>query len=155
MNMDDQVKGFWERFLETTGRHEDTPCYSVFHFELTKELADSLLELVLSGKKKATAGSLNAYEIEGERLPEVGDLSVVTDFLGNPRCVIETSQVTLIPFKEMTYDICSREGEDDDLSSWQRGHERFFRDEGREMGYAFHEDMVVVFEDFKVVYKEA
>jgi len=153
MVMDKKAAEYWAQFLKDTGRDKDTPCYSVFHFELTKELAESLLELVLSGKKKATAASRYSFEIEGERLPETGDLSVVTDFEGNPRCIIETAEVTLIPYKDMTYEICSREGEDDNLESWQRGHEKFFRNEGAEMGYTFSEDLIVVFEDFRVVYQ--
>ncbi len=132
MVMDKKAAEYWAQFLKDTGRDKDTPCYSVFHFELTKELS---------------------FEIEGERLPETGDLSVVTDFEGNPRCIIETAEVTLIPYKDMTYEICSREGEDDDLLSWQRGHEKFFRNEGAEMGYTFSEDLIVVFEDFRVVYQ--
>lgn len=153
MVMDKKAAEYWARFIKETGRDKDTLCYSVFHFERTKELAESLLELVLSGKKKATASSRNSFEIDGERLPEIGDLSVVTDFEGNPRCVIETVEVTHIPYNEMTYEICSREGEDDNLESWQRGHEKFFRNEGAEMGYSFSEDLIVVFEDFRVIYQ--
>ncbi len=92
-------------------------------------------------------------EIEGARLPEVGDLSIVTDWEGNPRCVIQTTAVTIIPFSEITYDICKREGEDDTLESWQAGHIRFFKSEGSLLGYEFSEDMPVVFEDFEVVYQ--
>ena len=32
--------------------------------------------------------------------------------------------------------------------------EWYFRNEGKELGYEFKEDMLVVFEDFEVVYKE-
>jgi uncharacterized protein YhfF len=52
----------------------------------------------------------------------------------------------------MTYDICKREGEDDTLESWQKGHRHFFTEEGKELGYVFSESMPVIFEDFKVVY---
>lgn len=93
------------------------------------------------------------YEIEGKRLPEVGDLSIVTNWEGEPRCVIETVAVTIMLFSDMTYDICKREGEDDSLESWRTGHARFFRDEGNKLGYEFSNDMPVVFEDFEVVYR--
>lgn len=153
MVMNKETADYWAQFLKDTGREPETPCYSVFHFELTKELAESLLELVLEGKKRATASSRNSFEIDGERFPEIGDLSVITDFEGNPRCVIETTGVTFIPYNEMTYEICSREGEDDNLESWQRGHEKFFRNEGKLMGYTFSDDLTVVFEDFSVCYQ--
>ncbi|WP_273324222.1 ASCH domain-containing protein [Vallitalea guaymasensis] len=108
---------------------------------------------MLIGQKQATASSLWGYEIEGEHVPEVGDLSIVTDWEGVPRCVIETTQVTIIPFSDITYDICKREGEDDTLESWREGHIRFFNKEGKELGYEFKDDMPVIFEDFEVVYQ--
>lgn len=144
---------FWKKFLVETNQNETTKYIDVFHFELTEKLANELLQLVLIGQKKATASSLLAYEIEGTRVPEVGDLSIVTDWEGYPKCVIQTTEVTIIPFKKVTYDICKREGEDDTLESWQKGHERFYRAEGKALGYEFTEHMPVVFEDFEVVYK--
>lgn len=144
---------FWKKFLVETGREVSTKYIEVFHFELTEKLANELLQLVLIGQKKATASSLLAYEIEGTRVPEVGDLSIVTNWEGNPKCVIQTTAVTIIPFKDITYEICKREGEDDTLESWQKGHERFYKAEGNALGYDFTDDMPVVFEDFEVIYQ--
>ncbi|ADU29320.1 ASCH domain-containing protein [Evansella cellulosilytica] len=149
----EKIERFWEEFLMKTGRPDTIEYLDVFHFELTEKWANELLRLVLIGQKKATASSLWSYEIEGERLPEVGDLSIVTDWEGTPRCVIKTTAVTIIPFSEITYDICKREGEDDTLESWRAGHIRFYKEEGSQIGYEFNEDMPVVFEDFEVVYK--
>lgn len=146
------IERFWNDFLRDTNRGCHTEYVSCFHFELTEHLANELLGLVISGQKRATSSSLWTYEIEGERLPRKGDYNIVTDWEGNPRCVIETVNVTLIPFKEMTYEICQREGEDKDLESWRKGHIHFFTEEGKQLGYVFTEEMPVVFEDFKVVY---
>lgn len=144
---------FWKEFLKVMNKDESTKYIDCFHFELTEKLANELLELVLTGQKRATASSLLAYEIDDKRIPQVGDYSIVTDWGGTPRCVIETTAVTIIPYKEITFDICKREGEDDSLESWQRGHKRFFTEEGQAIGYEFSEDMPVVFEDFNVVFK--
>ncbi len=149
------IDAFWQRFLKTTGREPNTTYIDVFHFELSEKLANELLALVLQGQKRATASSLYAFEKEGEPLPKPGDLSIVTDWEGTPRCVIETTAVTVLPFHEMTYDICKREGEDDTLESWQRGHRRFYEEEGKQLGYTFSESMPIVFEDIKVVYQES
>ncbi|MGN0168201.1 MAG: ASCH domain-containing protein [Acetatifactor sp.] len=148
------IETFWKRFLKETGRNEDTKYVECFHFELTEYWANELLRLVLIGQKKATSSSLLGYEIEGERIPEKGELSIITDWDGTPRCVIETTAVTILPFRDITYDICKREGEDENLKTWQDGHRAFFTKEGRELGYEFTEDMPVVFEDFEVVYQE-
>lgn len=151
---DARSEAFWQRFLEKTGRPADTVLYDVFHFDLTEKSANELLALVLEGKKRATAGSEYAYAAEGLSKPKVGDLSIVTDWEGTPRCVIETIAVTELPFRDMTYEICSREGEDDTLESWQSGHVKFFTEEGKALGYPFTWDMPVIFEDFAVVYTE-
>ena len=70
-----------------------------------------------------------------------------------PKCVIETTNVRILPFKDITYDICRLEGEDDSLESWRKGYISFFKEEGKELGYEFSEEMPVVFEEFEVVYQ--
>ena len=142
---------FWQEFLQKTGRAPGTKYYECFHFTSDERLANELLQLVLSGKKRATASSLLCYA-KGEQ-PKPGNLSIVTDWDGNPRCVIETKEVQVIPFCEMTFAICSREGEDECLETWQAGHRRFFTQDGKETGYEFTEDMPVLFEDFEVIYQ--
>lgn len=149
-----EIDLFWNRFLTKTKRSLNITYISCFHFELTEKWANELLRLVLVGQKKATASSIYSFEIEGEPFPRVGDLHIVTDFSGYPRCIIETTKTQILPFNEMTYDICKREGEDDSLESWIIGHTKFFTAEGRELGYEFTEDMPILFEDFEVIYSE-
>ncbi len=149
----EKIDIFWNEFLNKTGRSQSTKYLDIFHFELTEKWANELLRLVLIGQKKATASSLWGYELQGEDIPQVGDLNIVTDWEGVPLCVIETTEITIIPFSDITYDICKREGEDDTLESWREGHIRYFKKEGNEIGYVFSEDMPVIFEDFKVVYQ--
>lgn len=148
-----KTEQFWEDFLQLKGLPENTPLYDTFHFDMNEQSANELLALVLAGQKRATASSVAAFGAQGMRLPQAGDYSIVTDWAGTPRCVIQTTAVTILPFCEMTFEICSREGEDDTLESWQRGHRRFFQQEGAELGYEFTEDMPVVFEDFAVVHQ--
>ncbi|MDF2483966.1 MAG: hypothetical protein K0R46_134 [Herbinix sp.] len=147
------VEEFWKRFLEEKHLDENTKYLEVFHFEVTEQGANQLLALVLSGRKRATASSLKAWEIEGKR-PKVGDYSIVTDWEGKPNCVIRTTGITELPFKDMTYDICKREGEDECLETWQSNHRTFFAADAKELGYEFSEDMMVLFEDFEVIYRE-
>jgi len=148
------IESFWKRFLATKDLPKDTLYLEAFHFELTKKSANDLLKLVLEGKKKATASSLEAYRKENEKLPIPGDYSIVTDFDGNPYGVIWTTAVTILPYRFITFDICKREGEDDTLESWQKNHKKFFSEEGKIIGYKFTEHMLVVFEDFELLYRE-
>ena len=148
------IEAFWQRYIKMNQLNEDVKYLEAFHFELSKEVANELLKLVLEGQKKATASSLEAFRIEKEKLPIPGDLSIVTDFDGIPYAVIKTTAVTVLPYRFMTFDICKREGEDDTLESWKKNHRKFFTEEGKLMGYKFNENMLVVFEDFEVVYQE-
>ena len=122
-----------------------------WHFEMSEGPANDLLGLVLEGKKRATSSSLLGYEIEGEPLPQEGALSVITWWDGTPGCVIRTTRVRVIPYREITFDIAKLEGEDDDLASWQCNHQAFFEAEGKALGYVFSENMPVVFEEFEVI----
>lgn len=147
------TEDFWRGFLTAKGLPQDTKYLACFHFELNEQAANYLLKLVMRGKKRATASSLWGYEIEGENLPQAGEYSIVTDFDGIPRCVIQTTRVRVLPFNEITFDICCREGEDDTLESWRESHTAFFTEEGEQLGYKFSEDMPVIFEEFRLVYK--
>lgn len=147
------IDQYWKPFLEHTNRSSQEKYFSCFYFDTTEASANHLLGLVLSGRKRATASSGLYFKNSNTPLPKPGDLSIVTDWNGTPHCVIETTKVTALPFREITFDICKREGEDETLASWQAGHIRFFTDEGMAEGYAFSWDMPVVFEDFEVIYK--
>ena len=122
-----------------------------WHFEITEGAANYLLGLVLEGKKRATASSLWAYEIEGEEIPKAGQKSVITYWDGTPGCVIQTTNVRILPYRDITFEIAVLEGEDDTLESWQKNHIEFFTEEGKEIGYEFNEDMPVIFEEFEVL----
>lgn len=148
-----KIEAFFNRFKKQ--KQQDNLVYKdVFHFDLTRESAAYLLNLVLIGKKKATASAYQSYVIQHEDLPQIGELSIVTDFDGIPYCVIETKHITVLPFNQVTFELCKREGEDENLESWQQNHIHFFTEEGKKIGYTFDQTMLVVFEDFEVIYQE-
>ena len=122
-----------------------------WHFEVTEKACNELLNLVLIGKKKATSSSFLAYKLSNEELPKIGDLSVITDWDSNPACVIKTTNIIILPFKDITFDLAKKEGEDTNLESWRKNHITFFKNEGKELGYVFNKDMKVVFEEFEVI----
>ena len=150
--MNERAAEYWKAFLKETGRDEAAQPYECFAFNNHEEGSNRLLQLVLSGQKKATSSGATGLRLMGMRLPEKGDLSLVTDWAGNPRCVIETESVAILPFQEMTFERAKLEGEDDCIESWRENHREFFTREGEALGYAFREDMDVAFETFKVVY---
>jgi len=148
-----KIEAFWQEFLTANKLDENIKYCESFHFDLSERVANHLLSLVLKGIKTATASCLLYYEKTCEKIPKVGDFNIVTDWEGNPHCIIKTTKVSILPFNEITYEICKREGEDDTLQSWKDSHQRFFSKQGESMGFEFSETMEVVFEDFEVVYR--
>lgn len=108
---------------------------------------------MLSGVKTATCGALWDYEYDGEEPPVTGSYHILTDFLGQPRCLIQLTSVEFRPFKSVTADFASAEGEGDrSLENWREGHRQFFERRAEDTGNTFNEDTVLVLERFKVVY---
>ena len=112
-------------------------------------LADELLALVLAGRKTATSSALAEYA--DEPLPKVGDVSIVLDAAGDPRALLRTTEVEVLPFDQVGAELAAAEGEDDlTLESWRREHEVYWR---RVLGDdGFSPSMEVVTERFELVY---
>ncbi len=149
------IEQFWIRFLASSGRgaqHIPEP----WCFGDSVELADELIELVLDGPKRATAGSVAEYEHEGEPLPTVGDLSIVMDGSMRPRAVLETTDVRVGPLSSVDDQFAWDEGEGDRTrASWLDAHHWFFSRSYTRLGLDFHPDIPVVFERFDVIYRES
>lgn len=146
-----QIESYWAKFLEETNTPDQN--YTYWHFELTEKLANELADLVLQGKKQATASSMYSYESGEEPMPKVGDLSIITNWDGEPLCVIETTSVQIIPFQDVTFEIARLEGEDENLESWREGHIRYYQQICNQLNKEFTWDMPVVFEQFKLIYR--
>lgn len=143
------VEELWKTFTER--KHPEVSEYEAWAFGND---ADLLADLVLLGEKTATASAYVLYQLEGEPLPKVGEYSVVLDSQDNAVCVIETKKVTILPFSSVTEEHAYKEGEGDkSLSYWREVHERFFRQELEEAGLEFTPEMLVVCEEFDLVYK--
>lgn len=154
MPIPEHLSAFWHEFVAASGGADEGRFYGSFFFGDSEELAKELAELVLRGAKRATAGAHWAYEAEGQRLPEPGDLSIVTDWFGQPQCVIETQSVEVVAFHEVTAEFAATEGEGDgSLAFWRQAHREFFSRECTAAGREFTESMRVVCERFELRYR--
>lgn len=118
-----------------------------FSFGDTPEMADALLELVLSSAKTATCSALRDYGFAGEALPLAGQFSIVEDGSCKAVAVIEIIEVEIRRFEEIDAAFAFDEGEGDrTLEDWRRGHEEYFRRNG-----GFSPDMELVCERFRLV----
>lgn len=156
MSIPPSVATLWQAFTASTPGVDDSRFYESTYFADTEDSANELADLVLAGRKRATAGAVWWFEAEGKRLPVPGDLSVVTDWAGMPKCIIETLRVDIVPFNEVTEEFAATEGEGDgSLAYWRQAHRAFFSRECARYGREFTEDMLVACERFEVVYRPA
>ena len=115
---------------------------------------DLLAELVAKGVKTATASAYDEYVQYEEELPKVGDLDMVLDGQGQAVAIIETTKVTVIPFRDVSADHAYKEGEGDrSLTYWRQVHEELFTKWLADIGLTFSPESKVVLEEFQLVYK--
>ena len=114
---------------------------------------DKLAQLTLQGTKTATASSYPVYKAENEPVPAVGDYSIILDSQNQAVCIIQTTQIDIVPFYQVDEEQAYLEGEGDrTLTYWREVHRTFFESE---MHQKFTEDMLVVCERFKIVYPKS
>lgn len=147
------IEEFWADFCLSAGVRHDEP-YQSWHFGNTPEMALELANLVLSGRKTATASLAKTNELEPQNAPILGGYSVVTDFEGKPLCVIRTAQIRHIPFAEVDAEFAADEGEGDlSLGHWSQVHRDYFEKESERLGFEFNENSIVCCERFVVLSK--
>jgi uncharacterized protein YhfF len=147
------VAAFWAEFSRQVGGVDVALFYEASCFGDSESLAEELAGLVLSGRKRATAGALWSFEAEGKRLPRLGDLSVLTTWNGTPLCVIRSTRVQVMPFDAVPAAFAAAEGEGDgSLDFWRRAHRAYFGRECARIGRSFSADMPVCCEHFELVW---
>ena len=147
------IKQFWKSFEADIGHDASSRFYESFHFDDNETNANALGDLVFQGQKRATAGLLWKNEINHKPIPKVGDLSVVTNWQQEPLCMIETTQVEIVPYEQVSEAFAAVEGEGDGtLRFWREVHWLYFSRECQRLGKEPSLRMPIICERFKVVY---
>ena len=145
-------KEMWQAYCEYENIKKDTP-YDAFAFCGGGKIGDELAELVLCGKKRATASWYDSYICEGEALPSADGISMVLYDNGDAACIIKNTSVAVVPFYSVTERHARLEGEGDlSLGYWRDVHTKVFSDECAEEGIEFLPDHSVVLEEFECVF---
>jgi len=147
------IESFWNDFLRETPKHNKKVIPPSFYFCDNEKDANDCAELVVKRIKRATATSLWWFEKNNEPMPEIGDHSIVTDWNGNAKAIIETVKIELIPFNKITSDFAEIEGEGDKtLAYWKKVHQAYYTKEMKPFKEAFNDNMTIVCEHFKTIY---
>ncbi len=150
------VKEMWKKYLFTIGENinDTVKTYESWYFCNNEKDANELVGLIKKGIKKATTSLHCLYEIENEPIPKVSDYVTITNWCGIAQCIIQITNINIISFKEVTPAFATKEGEGDKtLSFWRKVHRKFFTLELKEYSKKFSEGMLVICEEFEVVYQ--
>jgi len=155
--MTTNVERYWNQYLISIPGGQKQPSHYVesFAFGFTPADAREIAQLVLSGTKTATGSVLWSYDADKKPLPIVGDLWIVIAGSDAPVCIIETTEVRIIPFDEVTADYAWEGGEGDRrLESWREIYWEYIERECQRIGFEPNTKAPLVMERFRVVYAE-
>ena len=151
----DKMTEFWNKFRASDpgpALNTETP-YDAWSFGDSDEMAVKLGKLVLDGVKTATCSLLWEHTFDQEKIPAVGERSIITNGEGLPLCVIETIAVEIKPYCAIDEAFAWAEGEGDrSLSYWREAHWRFFSKVCARIGREIDEKMPLVCERFRMIY---
>lgn len=96
-------------------------------FAVPGPMREELVRAVEAGEKNATTSLLAEYQAFGEALPAVGDRGVVVDSDNQPACVIEVTDVQVVPLKDVPRaHVVAEGGGFDDPAEWREAHKEFW-----------------------------
>jgi len=149
-------EAYWQEFLSTLP--VDSPyrnkTYIAEGWGDGPQMADELGVLIAAGTKTATCSALWEWQAEGKSPPEPGAVTIVVDGRGQPLCIVETTEVTICKYNEVDANFAREEGEGDlSLRYWQEAHRNFFSRSLPKIGWEFSEEMPLVCERFRLIYK--
>lgn len=149
--MHPSVSELWRRYRELV---PEAPAGmpAAFYFCDNREDANICADLVVQGRKRATACSLAELELAGQPVPQPGDFAIVTDWDGKARAVIRTKGVDIRAFIDVDADFACEEGEGDlTLDWWRTAHRAYFERVLAGSSHKADDGLLIACERFEVV----
>ena len=151
--MDPSIPRLWSDYLARSGQSVSTPLPPAWHFCDNEFDADTCAGLVVAGRKRATAPSLWFFDLHGFVSPSVGNLDIVTNWRGIAQCIIRTTAVHIVRFRDVSSEHARLEGEgDNSLECWRAVHWAYYQRELNGTKYTPTEDMPIVCQYFEVTF---
>lgn len=149
--MEDIYGDFWQAFLEESGTPENSYCNRCTYFGSDEAESVSVMEQLLRGEKRAISHCVPYYIVTRSPMPRVGDYTMVTDFYGNPGCIVKCTEVVIDPVGAISEEIAVLEAQGD-LSLWQQRKRQEFQALSEKSRFHYHDDLPVLMELVERVY---
>lgn len=149
------IESFWQAYLATRPddnqpRLDPDP---IWHFGDAAEVATRVGHLAKTGIKTASSGLVWEMEHNGLQPPQVGDLAIVTDGVGEPLWVVEITEVVIKSFNEIDEQFAFDYGENTrTLAQWRVDNWDYFTHWCAVIGRQPSETMPLVCQRFRRVY---
>ena len=152
--IDKTVYEMWNDFTELNPEFKKDGLPESSYFHNNEADAHRLAELVSIGKKKAGSNLYYWYEEANADLPKIGTKSIVTDFDGKARAIIETKRVDTIPFNQISKEYAEMDMGTtiEPLKKWKKAHWDFFANAMEQSGEKPTEEMLIVCERFETIW---
>ena len=152
--IDKSVYEMWDSFIESNPEFKDIEMPESWYFHNNEKDANRLVELIVSGKKRAGSGLYSWYEEANADLPKVRTKHIITDFDGKARAIIEIIKVDTIPFNQISKDYAEMDmgTKIEPLKKWKKAHWDFFASAMEESGEKPTEEMLIVCEKFETIW---
>ena len=152
--VDDTVYKMWKDFTNSNLEFKKQQIPEATFFHNNEVDANRLAELIVNGKKSAGSGLYLWYQEANANLPKIGTMTIVTDFHGKARAIIETRKVDTIPFNKISkvYAEMDMGTSNEPLKKWKKAHWDFFSDALKASGQKPTEDMLIVCEIFQTIW---
>ena len=155
--MTSKVGRYWEQFLASlpSGATRPAAYADTAAFGFTWDDAREIAPLVRNGAKTASGGLVGSNEADATPGSKPGDHWIVIAGPDEPVCIIETTEVRVIPYDEVPEE-CAWEGGDGDrtLSDWRRIYWEMIVSEVKRIGREPSPKAPLAMERFRVVYSE-
>ncbi|HYF09459.1 MAG TPA: acetate--CoA ligase family protein [Acetobacteraceae bacterium] len=148
---DRAIDAFWAAYRDAAGLGHDR--YDVVRMGDEPGFATEAADLILSGRKRATASLDRDYGPGRAPRPAPGDHVLIVDGAGRPRCIWQTTEVTVKPLAAVDEAFAWDEGEGDRTrETWLANHRWFFGRRVAAEDFVLTDEEPTVFERFRVVW---
>lgn len=146
----------WNNFTAANPEFKKDELPDADSFHNNEADAKRLADLIVSGKKQAGSMLYFFFEEANADLPAIGTKSIVTDFDGKARAIIEITKVDTIPFNQIpaAYAALDMGTDIESLKKWKKAHWDFFAPAMEQSGKKPTEEMLIVCTWFETIWPE-